>query len=218
MNISCFVYTPNPQPWARPILICPKHSQKLYRMSSDKVSWTSLMPWWEHPCKEWYHDWRLLGGIHLPPLTFNIHFQTLISAISIHQHSQHECKRHMSYSCHLCIPHPALSLSSIMFYSPFNFSEVLCTDSGMSLSALWWLWVLLYEYGTVWNAGCHSWNPLIVLFSHCDPLMEGYKYDRQSSVLILEIQVYTCRIVSSIGGTSRATPSAGFVCIKTPVQ
>jgi len=154
-----------------------------------------------------------------PSATVNIqHFQTLISAISIHQCSQHECKCHISYSCHLCIPHPALSLSSIMFCSPFNFSEVLCTDSGTSLSALWWLWVLLYGYGTVWNAGCHSWNPLIVLFSHCNPLTEGYEYDRQSSVLILEIWVYTCRIVSSIGGTSRATPSAGFVCIKTPVQ
>ena len=68
------------------------------------------------------------------------------------------------------------------------------------------------------NVGCHSWNPLTSLSSSCDPLTEGYEYDRQSSVLILEIQVYTCRIVSSIGGTSRATPSAGFVCIKTPVQ
>jgi len=61
--------------------------------------------------------------------------------------------------------------------------------------------------------GCHSWNPLIVLFSLCDPLMEDYKYDRKSSVLILKIQVYACRILSSISGTSRVIPSAGFVCI-----
>jgi len=81
------------------------------------------MPWWEHSCKERYHDWHLLGGICLLPLTFNIHFQTLISAISIHQRSQHECECHMSYSCHLCISHPTLSLSSIMFYSPFKFFE-----------------------------------------------------------------------------------------------
>jgi len=83
---------------------------------------------------------------------------------------------------------------------------------------LWCLVVLLYKYGTVPNAGYHSWNPLIVLFSSCDPLTEGYKYNRLSSVLILETQVYICRITSSIGGTSRATPSVGFVCIKTPVQ
>jgi len=78
---------------------------------------------------------------------------------------------------------------------------------------LWQLWLLLYGYWTLWIAGCHSWNPLIALSSLYDPLMEDYKYDRQSSVLILEIWVYTCRILSSIGGTSRATPSAGFVHI-----
>src|SRR6267142_6051386 len=62
---------------------------------------------------------------------------------------------------------------------------------------LWHLVVLLYKYGTVPNAGYHSWNPLIVLFSSCDPLTEGYEYNRLSSVLILETRVYICRITTS---------------------
>src|SRR6267142_3048330 len=68
---------------------------------------------------------------------------------------------------------------------------------------------------TVWiwdraNVGCHSWNPSSFLLSLCVPLMEGYLYDRLGSVLILEIQVYICRITSSTGGTSRTAPSVGF--------
>jgi len=84
---------------------------------------------------------------------------------------------------------------------------------GMSLSALWHLDWLLYGYGIVLNVGCHSWNPLTILLSLCVPLMEDYKYDRLSSVLILETRVYICRITSSIGGTSRVTPSVSFVHI-----
>src|SRR6266850_3204631 len=64
--------------------------------------------------------------------------------------------------------------------------NMLHMDSGMSLSALWHLDWLLYGYGTVLNAGYHSWNPLTILLSLCVPLMEDYKYDRLSSVLILE--------------------------------
>src|SRR5882672_12770780 len=94
--------------------------------------------------------------------------------------------------------------------------RLLHMDSGTSLSALWCLIVLLYGYGTVPNVGYHSWNPLIILFPSYDPLTEGYKYNRLSSVLILETQVYICRIISSIGGTSRATPSVGFCMYKNP--
>jgi len=86
-------------------------------------------------------------------------------------------------------------------------------DSGTSLTACLLLWLVLYEYGTDWMVGCHSWNPLLVPLILINPLMEGYKYNRQSSELILRIQVYTCRILSSIGGTSKITPSANLECI-----
>jgi len=84
----------------------------------------------------------------------------------------------------------------------------------MSLSALWRLDWLLYGYGIIPNVGCHSWNPLTILFSQYDPLTEGYKYDRLSSVLILKTQVYICRITSGIGGTSRVIPSVSFCTYK----
>jgi len=37
--------------------------------------------------------------------------------------------------------------------------------------------VRIWERG---NAGCHSWNPLTSDCSESDPLMEGYKYNRQA--------------------------------------
>jgi len=83
----------------------------------------------------------------------------------------------------------------------------------MSLSALWCLDWLLYGYGIAPNVGCHSWNPLTIFLSLCIPLMKDYEYDRLSSVLILKTRVYICRITSSIGGTSRVTPSVSFVHI-----
>jgi len=43
---------------------------------------------------------------------------------------------------------------------------------GTSLSALWHLDWLLYGYGIVPNAGCHSWNPLTISLSLCVPLTE----------------------------------------------
>jgi len=63
------------------------------------------------------------------------------------------------------------------------------------------------------NVGCHSWNPSSFSLSLCVPLMEGYLYDRLGSALILGIQVYICRIASSIGDTSRTAPSVGSVLI-----
>jgi len=41
MNISCFVYTPNPQPWARPILIHLKHTYRSY----IGCPWTKFHGW-----------------------------------------------------------------------------------------------------------------------------------------------------------------------------
>jgi len=58
---------------------------------------------------------------------------------------------------------------------------------GTFLLALWRSDCLLYGYGIVRIAGCHSWNPSSFSLTLCVPLMEGYLYDRLGSALILRI-------------------------------
>ena len=61
--------------------------------------------------------------------------------------------------------------------------------------------------------GCHFWNPLLALLIMRHLLIEGYGYDRQSSILILKTYVYAYRILSSLGSTSKMAPNVGSVCI-----
>src|SRR6266850_543254 len=86
-----------------------------------------------------------------------------------------------------CCPHRCGSLLNLLLLNDAalvvpSFPCTCCYARflGTFLSALWHLGSLRYEYGTVWIAGCHSWNPLMFHLSLCDPLTEGYEYDRQA--------------------------------------
>ena len=69
------------------------------------------------------------------------------------------------------------------------------------------------QIGIDWIAGYHSGTPVLYCLAAFASSDGGLSMDRTELCAKLLTRLFVCTIPLRFGGTSRATPSASFVCI-----